>query len=182
MYYGGYNDYELLYLAKELNEEAIMIIYQKYDSLIMKKAHIYQNSLNFDDLCQEGKMVLNKAIQKFNEIYNKTFTKYFELLIERRFIDIYRKNKRDIINLQIDNELVDYYQQNSEEKVDSLILSEMININYQNLSTFEQKVFDYKYIENKKVSEISQILDTKAANISNAIQRIKKKKQKRFLR
>ena len=36
-----YNDYELLYLAGENNEEAINILYEKYKGLIYNKAIKY---------------------------------------------------------------------------------------------------------------------------------------------
>ncbi len=178
MEYWGYNDYELLYLAKENNDEALDIIFTKYNKLILKKANEYRKLLNFDDLCQEGKMILNKAILNFDESYNKTFTRYFEMLIEHRFIDLMRRRLRENKNVKFDNDEIDNYQFNNECKINNLILNETININYQKLSSFEQKVFKCKFIENMKVVDIAAKLSTSSVNISNAIQRIKSKIKK----
>ncbi len=178
MIYRGYNDYELLYLAKEQNEEALNLLFQKYDKLIIKKAHSFKNIFDLEDLCQEGKMILNKAIQTFDELYNKTFTRYFEMLIEHRFIDLVRKRQRELKNIEIDNEKIESYQLKGTEQINSLILNEMIDLNYRKLSEFEQQVFEYKYLRNMKVLEISNYLDTYPVNISNALQRIKKKIKK----
>lgn len=180
MLYGGYNDYELLYLTSEKNEEALNILFDKYDMMITKKANNFRNILNFDDLCQEGKMVLIKAIQKFNEKYNKTFTRYFEMLITHRFIDLVRIKQREKKIIEFNDEKVDNYQVGFDNKIDQLILKEAVNINYQKLSNFEKKVFKYKYLENLKVLEISNKLSTKPENISNAIQRIKRKLKNNF--
>lgn len=179
MEYWGYNDYELLYLAKENNDEAISIIFAKYDKLILKKANEFGKIINFDDLCQEGKMILNKAILNFDERYNKTFTKYFEMLIEHRFIDLIRKKLREKKLIKIDNDEVDNYQICFENKTDNLVLNETINLNYHKLSNFEQEVFKYKFLENMKVLEIAKNLSTNSVNVSNAIQRIKSKIRKK---
>lgn len=182
MLYWGYNDYELLYLAKEKNEEAIDIIFDKYSNFIIKKAYGFQSILNFDDLCQEGKMVLSKAIQNFDEIYNKTFTRYFEMLINHRFIDLARVKQREKRVLEFNDDIVNNYQMNFHNKVDQLVLREAVEINYQKLSAFEKKVFVYKYFSNMKVLEISNKLQTNPINISNALQRIKRKLKNNFLK
>lgn len=182
MLYGGYNDYELLYLARENSEEAIDIIFDKYNNFIIKKAYGFKNILNFDDLCQEGKMVLSKAIQNFDEVYNKTFTRYFEMLVNHRFIDLARIRQREKRFLEFNDEIVNNYQMNFYNKIDQLVLKETVEINYQKLSTFEKKVFIYKYFKNMKVLEISNKLQTNPINISNAIQRIKRKLRNNFLK
>ena len=56
--YLNYNDYELINMALENNEDAISFLYKKYDPLINKKAKkIYnilkKSGIEFDDVKQE---------------------------------------------------------------------------------------------------------------------------------
>ena len=71
MRYKGVNDYELLYLVGENNEEVYNSIYAKYKPLIHRMAKTlcenYKSALvEYDDLFQEGMYGLNNAIKSFN--------------------------------------------------------------------------------------------------------------------
>ena len=90
MNYRGYNDYELLYLINGGTEEAREIMIEKYQGLIYKKLHkYYYKSFDKDDLYQELQMVLLKAIDKYQENDQKTFTKFLELLIDHKLVDLF---------------------------------------------------------------------------------------------
>ena len=74
--YKDYNDYELVYLAQEQNEDAIEIIYQKYKPIIYKKCNKYIKVLHGIELCdlvQECYLILDYAIKNFNQNNNNTF-------------------------------------------------------------------------------------------------------------
>ena len=172
----GYNDYELLYLINTGSDEALEIMLKKYEKLIysmIHKFHVFNS--NFDDAVQEARMSLLKSIRKYSEFENKTFTKFFELILERKLIDLYHieiKNKKiEDHLLTFDTDMVYVI----EDKLDGLILKENFAKQFYKLSSFEQVVYEEKFIKNKKVKEISIDLNQSSVKVSNAIQRIKQK-------
>lgn len=88
MRYKGVNDYELLYLVGENNEEVYNSIYAKYKPLIHKMAKTlcenYKSALvEYDDLFQEGMYGLNNAIKSFNGKSGSLFYTLAKLCISR---------------------------------------------------------------------------------------------------
>ena len=172
----GYNDYELLYLINTGSDEALEIMLKKYEKLIFSMIHkfrVFNN--NFDDVVQEANMVLLKSIRKYSGKEGKTFTKYFELLLERKLIDLYHLELR---NKKIDQDLI-YFNYNEEliieDKLDALVMKEKFDKQFYKLSSFERLVYQKKFIKNQKVKEISSDLNETSVKVSNAIQRIKRK-------
>ena len=47
---------------------------------------------------QEGLIMLHKAVITFKPEFNKTFMRYFEVLLERKFINLLRKRQRKYFN------------------------------------------------------------------------------------
>lgn len=86
------NDYELLYLIKEQNEKALSLMYDKYSFLIHKVISVMNIPEIFrDEFLQEGLMILNNCIWKYNEVFEKTFCRFFELCLKRRFYRLIRE-------------------------------------------------------------------------------------------
>ncbi|MFP4286498.1 MAG: sigma-70 family RNA polymerase sigma factor [Candidatus Izemoplasmataceae bacterium] len=85
-----HNDYEIISLIKEGDETAFSLMVEKYTRFIAKKIHKYNLAYEFDDLHQEGLIILYKSVITFDEAFNKTFTKYFELNYERYLISFIR--------------------------------------------------------------------------------------------
>lgn len=88
MRYKGINDYELLYLVGENNEEVYNSIYAKYKPLIHRMAKTlcenYKSALvEYDDLFQEGMYGLNNAIKSFNGKSGSLFYTLAKLCISR---------------------------------------------------------------------------------------------------
>lgn len=88
MRYKGVNDYELLYLVGENNEEVYNSIYAKYKPLIHRLAKTlcenYKSALvEYDDLFQEGMYGLNNAIKSFNGKSGSLFYTLAKLCISR---------------------------------------------------------------------------------------------------
>lgn len=88
MRYKGVNDYELLYLVGENNEEVYNSIYAKYKPLIHRMAKTlcenYKSALvEYDDLFQEGMYGLNNAIKNFNGKSGSLFYTLAKLCISR---------------------------------------------------------------------------------------------------
>lgn len=108
MYYAGYNDYELIYLVNEGSERALNVLYQKYNIYIYKVASKYiPRGDKRNDLVQEGLMLLNQSIKKFNSKFDVNFYTYFSIVL-RRGLSRVLKNGYYYPNDICNNELVFY--------------------------------------------------------------------------
>ena len=191
MNYRDFNDYELINLISENNEDAHNILIKKYEPLINKIASkmIYfckGTGIDKSDLIQEGMIGLNHAINQYHEQKNILFYTYAKSCIERKMISVViaaKRNKNKILNESIsyddeDNSLIKVLKDSSpnpEEVVISADIKEnLIGQAKNNLTDFENQVFDL-LILGFKYKEISLMLNKDQKSIDNAIQRIKSK-------
>ena len=94
MQYIKHNDYEIINLIKEGNQDALALMFDKYKNLISKKICKFNLVYDYDDAYQEALMILYKSIVKFDDHQLKSFTRFFELNLDRRFITIVSKRVR----------------------------------------------------------------------------------------
>lgn len=164
-----YNDNELLYLIKDNNEDAFIVLYEKYQILIKTKiAKLIKNKEEYEEYFSEGILMFNKAIKTYDEYHNKTFYGYFELLLTRRFIDLYRLNKKK-------EKII--YQENLHEIVEDKKVRESkdFNGNINIFSKIEQAIYLKKYIEGKKAIEIANELNLSIRQVYDGSERVRKK-------
>lgn len=180
-----YNDYEILYMIKEGVPEAVEILVNKYKPLVytrIKKFRIVPSQI--DDYYQESLIVLNKAVNCYDQNSKMSFTNFYDLLLQRRFIDLLRLNRKyhenNILFEDIDIALT--YTTNKEEKEKELnneiLKEEMIK----NLSNLEYKIFELKYFQNLKAKEIALKLNISIKQVYAAGDRIKQKYRKKNLK
>lgn len=168
------NDYELLYLAKENEEAAIDFLFEKYQNLIKSRIYAFRiKQKSHDDFFQEGLIMLDKAIQTFDEKYNKTFNKYFDLLLQRRFMQILKKEQPHFYNVTYSADFYDFveeyacpYQANHLEFDDSFV---------QGFSELEKKVYQLRMVNGYKTSDVCRELNCSARQVYNAVLRIRMK-------
>ena len=193
-----YNDQELLDYINSGNEEALEIIYKKYEPFIDSKAKRYLKvndrlGIDLNDLLQEGRLALNEAIKGFNSSMDTTFYTYATTCIERRMISFLISSNR--LKHKILNESIPFEQDDdsSSYSLENIIINDdndPLNIvisnareeNFfmkikQELTDFEYQVFELKY-HNFNYKEISEILEKDSKAIDNAIQRIRIKTRK----
>ncbi|MFA5602539.1 MAG: sigma-70 family RNA polymerase sigma factor [Bacilli bacterium] len=196
MNYKSYNDFELLYLIRENNEDAVNILYSKYYPVVELKAKQYLNSsvskgLDLNDLIQEGMIGLSQAIKDFKDKKDVKFSTFASLCIEREIQTAVTKADRQKHKVLNDSLSLDYVFDDSERPLLDFIVSEN-NINPESylldlesekeineqvqssLTDFEKEVFKLK-INNFSYKEIAEILDKPSKSIDNALQRIKNK-------
>ena len=192
MDYKEYNDYELVSLAQEGNEDAIDLIYKKYNPIIKSKCRKYLSYLRgveLDDLVLECYIVLYNSILKYNQDSNSTFYTFLNNCLDNFLISEYRRNNNnkskffnDSLSLDCfyDDEigLMDLIEDNSNnpelELSSHLEYNELYNKILDKLTNLEECVFILK-IQNFNYKEIASILDKDRKCIDNAIQRIKSK-------
>lgn len=182
-----YNDFELVSLIRENNEEAREILYNKYKPIIVKKStdQIYNlgsYGMEINDLIQEGYIGLDNAINCFNEKENTSFYTFALLCIDRQIITYIKKNTNnkamilnDAINLDDGKEYL--FRDNTDIEgsfINKEDAKEFINLICDSLSDIEKKVFSLK-LEGYDIGEIANLLNKDTKVIYNTLHRIKYK-------
>lgn len=190
-----YNDFELVSLAQENNEEAIEILYKKYNDLIQRKAKralriLKRNGIELSDISQEALIGFDEAIRKFNQNDDTIFSTFAIICIDRRIKTFILKQNRG--KYRFLNEAVNFENRDNECNLldlvsdnvtpESLLFSDVseseIYIKIKNgLTGFEDVVFELK-IQGYEYKEIANILDIDSKDIYNAINRIRIKTKK----
>ena len=192
--YDNINDYELVSLAQELNEDALNILHEKYKPLIQKKCRKYMKylknkGLELEDLYQECILTFEDAIDNFNDKDEVSFYTFMNLCIDRKLVTELVKHNRDkykplneAIPLEADEEkdinIIDLIQDNTLNPEINLLSKDeyktIITNLIDQLTDFEECVFKLK-LEGFTYKEVADILDKDEKSIDNAIQRIKLK-------
>jgi RNA polymerase sporulation-specific sigma factor len=157
------NDYELIYLIRQHDQTAFRYLINKYSRLIWKNVHLMNlESRDSEDFYQEGLMMLVKAVETFNERHNKTFTRYFEMILKRKFYALKRR-------------LPDYvlYDNFDFQKGVTFIEEQAPDIEFQ--SELEQIVYEDYFIARHPVQQIALKTGFDRKKIYNTIFRVRKK-------
>lgn len=167
-----YNDNELLYLLSEGVEEAQEILFEKYKNLINKRIASFRIQKRYqDDFFQEGLMMLLVAIDTYNSFqYKKTFNKYFDLILQRKFmkllnhdVDYFYKVTLVEDSSQLMMNLKEDWEYEYEDKYDLSLLSDN-----------ENKVFNL-IEQGYKPKEIALKLGLEIKSVYNCLYRLKNK-------
>ena len=184
------NDFELINLAQEGNEDAINLIYEKYKPIIVKKSGeayrlVSHHGIEINDIVQEAYMALDEAIKNFKQTEDVKFYTFAMLCIERRITNFVKKNtnKRNMV-LNGAKELDEVYEKTIVDETnieDSLIIKDdnmnKLALLKKSLTKFEREVLDLRFKE-MSLEEISLYLGKDLKAIYNATQRIKYKYKK----
>lgn len=173
-----HNDYEIINLAREGNDEATTLLFEKYTPLIYKKIDLFHLNYDREDMYQEGLMVLHKTLLKYEPSFNKTFTRFFEMNLERRLISIINKKAR---RYEIFNSNINYIYETSNDKGENsvyydLYLKEMKKI----LTKTENLVYTLRELENYSIDYIKNKYQLDEKVIYNSLYRAKAKIKAHF--
>ena len=186
------SDEELINQIRNNDPQALNEIIERYKSLIeIRVSNYFINGAEKDDLMQEGRIGLFKAIMNYDAEKDASFNTFANLCIERQLINAVKNSNRqkhmplnNYVSLNgsdddSSSENIDTVLNNSvEDPLDTITKKEYMNeINDtldKNLSDFEKNVLDL-LLKGYKYEEIAQKLDSNSKAIDNAIQRIRKK-------
>ena len=184
------NDYELVSLAQEENEEAINLIYQKYKPIIIKKSEnailsATHHGIEISDIMQEGYIGLEEAIRNFSQDQEATFYTFALLCIDRKIVNYLRKTTRGknrALNeaVILDDTLVRKIKDDTDVEMTLFYKddeSHIIEDTRKVLTPFELRVFDMR-IGGYTFEEISEKLGKDLKSIYNTFHRIKLKNQR----
>lgn len=194
--YTDLNDYELVSIAQEQNEDAINILHEKYKPLINKKSrkyikYLHNKGIELADLIQECTIGFEEAIQNFNPHDDVSFYTFANICMDRQLMSELTKQNRakyKILNeavpletLEVEkdnNNLIDIIKDNTNNPELGVLSSEeykeLCLYIMKHLTDFEECVFKLK-IQGFNYKEIADILDKEEKSIDNAIQRMKVK-------
>ena len=177
---------------------ALNCIFERYNDLMKMKTHnFFINGAEKEDIVQEARIGLYKAIKSFDlEKQTSSFKTFANLCIERQLISaIKSSNRQKHIPLNSSFSLnTSAYDENDDTSVMDILDAHLVedpldiitkkehfeiieNKIDENLSSFEKQVLD-KYIQGESYVQIAIDLDTPVKSIDNAIQRIRKKAMK----
>ena len=184
MDYKKVNDYEVMYLIRENDEEAKGLLYKKYGSVIKKIALKYldfasKHGVEFDDLVQEGYIAFFQAVETYDENGGALFFSYVSLCVNRHLITYCRNlcsKKHFILNNSISDdsivEIKDEFSNPENIFLDRLAEDKFIyyknyfDVKYSSVLELRYNGFSYK--------EISKLLDIPISTVDGRIYRIRK--------
>lgn len=168
------------------------LIDMNMDIVYAKARYFFIKGLDKDDVIQEGRVGLFKAIRDYREDKEASFRGFAQLCIHRQLVSAIKKanrqkhmplNNSTSLDKSIDkgeskrtyNEVVSDENHDLEkifiyQEVLGLIMNEI----KKNLTALEYDVF-IKYLDNKTYQEISEELDVNIKSVDNALQRARKK-------
>lgn len=194
MDYRDYNDYELLSYVAEANEDALSVMFEKYQPLIQITAnrmygYCKNTGLEYNDLVQEGMLGLNVAILSYKNNKDTSFYTYAKTCIERRMITLVvgsTRQKHRFLNESVSYEFAiesDENYTNQKCLEDNSYNPENVLFDLENEEELVEKIkckltdFECQVFELKKngfgYKEIAEILDKDIKAIDNALHRIR---------
>lgn len=191
MDYNKYNDYELLYMISENDEDALNDMFIKYENLIKKLACEYKekyNDVDYQDLIQEGRIGLFDAIKRYKENFNTLFYTYAIICIKGYMNNYIRKlytktNIKFSITAE-DIDLIEYkIKDNNEDLISYINDKDYYNkiIEFKNnLSFINSLVFELRF-NNFKYKDIATLLDIDIKKVDNSMLTIKSNLKKYLL-
>jgi len=168
------------------------LIDRNMDIVYAKSRYFFIKGLDKDDVIQEGRVGLFKAIRDYKEDKEASFRGFAQLCIHRQLVSAIKKanrqkhmplNNSTSLDKSIDkgeskrtyNEVV---SDNNHDLEKIFIYQEILNLIMdkieKNLTKLEYRVF-VKYLDNKTYQEISDELNVNLKSVDNALQRARKK-------
>ncbi len=193
-------DEELVMLAKNGNEDALEIMFNRYKELVnMKVSKYFIIGAEREDIVQEGMIGLYKAVKNFESNKQNSFKSFANLCIERQLITAIKTSNRQkhiplnssvslnttVYDNDEDTSLMELFNsKTAEDPLDTITKKEYYELIGskidENLSDFEKKVLG-RFAAGDSYVKIAEKLDAPVKSVDNAIQRIRKKANKNIM-
>jgi RNA polymerase sporulation-specific sigma factor len=173
-----HNDYEILHAIREGDPDALELMFAKYRPLISKIIGVFHLGYDYDDMMQESLLVLYRSVLTFEPAKHKTFTRYLEGNIRRRFITIVtqRVRRREIFQLNEHYIFEQAHEGETKSPYFDLYLDEIAKI----LTKREFVVYTLRELKNYSIEFIEQRLDLSSKSVYNSLHRAKAKIRSHF--
>ena len=185
---------EIIKQAQTGDKKAIEhLINQNMDIVYAKAKYFFIKGLDKDDVIQEGRVGLYKAIRDYKVERRASFRGFSQLCVHRQLVSAIKKaNRQKHIPLNTSTSLdktIDYddsqgrsfneiLPDKDENLEEDFIYREVLKVIFSDiekeLTELELEVF-FQYLDNKSYKEISEFLDVNIKTVDNALQRARKK-------
>lgn len=160
------NDYELLYLVSENNEDACEEIFKKYESIVDYYAKMYSSfvegkGIDYNDLYQEGLLGLDSAIKSYKDQNDIKFSTFAFICIKRKILSAVKSVNRKKHSILNESYSIDYHN----EEDDKLGFE---NICYSNQGGLEDILVSKEDLEN-----FNKLLNERLTNMEKQIYDLK---------
>jgi RNA polymerase sporulation-specific sigma factor len=173
-----HNDFELINLIREGNQDALEIMFEKYKPLIYKTISKFNLMYDVEDMYQEGLLMLYKSIRFYNQDNIKTFTRYFQLNLNRKFISIVTQRVR---RSEIFSQNMMIIREDSSINVERKVMADIYLDEIEKILTkVEFLVYTLRELKNYSVQYISTNYDLPEKNVYNSLYRAKSKISSHF--
>lgn len=188
------NDYELIMLYREDDEQAKNILYLKYKyiiNLIIKKysKNLIMANIDYQEVYSECSVAFSDALKSYQEDKDASLPTFITLCIERKMHSIIRKFSREKFKIDKESYSLDFLYDNNQELKDFIVddahepLKNMTdNEKYHDLineikNCLSKKEYDVFLLMAKNLNylEIADILNMTPKQVDNTMQRIKTK-------
>ena len=190
--YKDLNDYEIIYMVRENDDDATNLLFDKYKPIVVSMAKEYYKAvkrygLEYEDLLQEGNCALYKAIKQFSEETNSCFYTYATICINSKFKNLLITNnacKYQALNSSIslyeeydDKVLIDYLK--DDRAIDPNVAIEINELETQLKDILYSMDFEDSIICELKINgftynDIAKLLNKTRSNVYKAISQLKK--------
>ena len=185
---------EVIKQAQRGDKRAIeYLINQNMDIVYAKAKYFFIKGLDKDDVIQEGRVGLYKAIRDYKVDRRASFRGFSQLCVHRQLVSAIKKaNRQKHIPLNTSTSLdktIDYddskgrsfneiLPDKDENLEEDFIYREVLKVIFSDiekeLTKLELEVF-LQYLDNKSYREISNFLNVNVKTVDNALQRARKK-------
>ena len=192
--YQNYNDYELMYMVAEKNEDAFSVLYNKYQPLLKKYAMDYYQyykgyGIEYDDLCQETYMAFDRAVRYYKESDETLFYTFLCVTVRSKILNYIKsfsskKNSIYIDALSLDSvyqgsdqPLVGYLEDNNALDPEKEYYRTQVSLSVHqfclSLDDVSSQMFEL-YWNGFSNQEISDLLDIDFTKVMTSLRRIRK--------
>lgn len=196
--YKDLNDYEIIYMVKENDDDAIEILFRKYRPVIVKIASNYLKiaksyGLELEDLIQEGYIALYSAYRNYSDIRDAMFYTFVNISVHSKMLNCLRlantkKNKTLNNSISLFNklsyvdeqELIDVVEDNLSllpeneldlKELESIVRNFILELNYPQSCVFELNMNGFSNLD------IAYLLDLNKKQVTNHLFSARKKFQ-----
>ncbi len=190
MNYKDINDYELVYRIREnVDDDAVVLMMKKYEPIICSYAKKYITFVggcgaDLDDLIQEGRVAVAKAIKSYNPDKSSIFYTYVTICIERAFYSYCRNltfKKNMVLNDAVSDEGI-YNYIADDFSLDNYVINAYNEKNFllsirNNFNLIDSSIFELRY-NGFSYKEIGKLLDITVGSVDSRLCKMRKALQR----
>ncbi|MDR7869347.1 MAG: sigma-70 family RNA polymerase sigma factor [Tissierellaceae bacterium] len=166
---------EFLLKAKEGDRESKEEILNRLQGLIFKSIQRYYNNRNeYEDLIQEGNLVVLQAIDDFDESKGVYFLGYVKTMLKYTYLNKHKLRQHLSLNIPVgndeDNELVDLLESDKDGPLEQYLQIEenlIINEALSKLTDRQREIVLAYYLERLSIGEIAERLGISYRTVIN---------------